>query len=144
MNNKFLLQIKSFLIIFFGIIILSISSSLIRNYLLDDSLNIVELFNKSSITNQLKINYPEDSLQVNKKIDLTSYLESLYDNREYQKISIDTAYLIHSEQKALFVDARSNQKFSASHIEDAINIPYDKDNIYDSEKILYLEQIFAK
>ena len=140
MNNKSSSQIKWYLIFFFGIIFISIFSSLIRNNFLDNSLPVIDFQFKEDFNNSIKYLNDDNIYKDSLIIDLdSSYLESLYDYRDFQIVSSDTAYILHKENLALFVDVRSYEKYTKSHINNAINIPYNEDNEYESDKISVLQ-----
>ena len=98
MNNKSSSQIKWYLIFFFGIIFISIFSSLIRNNFLDNSLPVIDFQFKEDFNNTIKHLNHDNVYKDSLIIDLdSSYLESLYDYRDYQIVSSDTAYILHKE-----------------------------------------------
>ena len=51
---------------------------------------------------------------------------------EPQIINIDFTKYLFDNQKAIFIDARDQEDFKQSHIENAINIPYEEYEAYDS------------
>ena len=56
-------------------------------------------------------------------MDFENLLSTIPDS-EYKEIGLDSAFYIYNNQLAYFIDARSSSKFSISHINGALSIPY--------------------
>ncbi|MCH8032886.1 MAG: pyridoxal-phosphate dependent enzyme [Bacteroidetes bacterium] len=75
---------------------------------------------------------PAQSNIKNKKEELLDKMIELSRN-DLNTIGLDEAYNIRSETKPIFIDVRSSDQYSASHITDAINIPINNLLLGDSK-----------